>query len=75
MAVTATSVTSDLVLVMDNGLGASGQTLTQNRTYKNVKTSAADADVFAVAETLLGLQSQTNIAIQRKNTDELEESE
>jgi hypothetical protein len=74
MAVTATSITSDLVLVMDNGLGASGQALTQNRTYKNVKTSATDADVYAVAETLIGLQSKTNIAIQRKNTDELEDS-
>lgn len=72
MAVTATSLTSDLVLVMDNGIGASGQALTQNRTYKNVKISATDADVYAVAQTLIGLQSQTNDSIHRRNTVELE---
>jgi hypothetical protein len=72
MAVTATSVTSDLVLVMDNGLSSAGQPLTQSRIYKNVKISATDADVYAVAQTLIGLQSKTNSAIQRRNVDELE---
>ncbi len=72
MAVTATSVTTDLILVMDNGLGASGQPLSQNRIYKNVKISATNEDVYAVARTLIGLQSKTNNAIQRRNVVELE---
>lgn len=72
MAIVATPLTSDLVLVMDNGVGASGQSLSQNRTYKNVKITATDADVYAVGQVLIGLQSKTANAIQRKNTAELE---
>ena len=72
MAVTATSLATDLVLVMDNGIGASGQALSKNRTYKNIKIAATDEDVYAVAQTLIGLQSRTNNFIQRRNTVELE---
>jgi len=72
MAVTATSLTSDLILVMDNGVGGSGQALSINRTFKNVKVAATDTDVYSVAQTLLGLQSKTNNFIQRRNTVELE---
>ncbi len=72
LAIVSTPLTSDLVLVMDNGVGASGQSLSQNRTYKNVKITATDADVYAVAQVLIGLQSKTTNAIQRKNTAELE---
>lgn len=72
MAVTATSLTTDLILVMDNGLSASGQALSQNRIYKNVKISATDEDVYSVAQSLIGLQSKTNNAIQRRNSLELE---
>jgi len=72
MAVTATSLTSDLILVMDNGVGASGQALSINRTFKNVKVAATNDDVYSVAQTLLGLQSKTNNSIQRRNVSELE---
>ncbi len=72
MAVTATSLATDLVLVMDNGIGASGQALSKNRTYKNIKIAATDEDVYAVAQTLIGLQSRTNNFIQRRNTVEIE---
>lgn len=72
MAVSASALTTDLILVMDNGLGSSGQPLTQNRIYKNVKTSAADEDVYSVAQSLIGLQSKTSNAVQRRNTLELE---
>ncbi|MEA1960477.1 MAG: DUF1659 domain-containing protein [Bacillota bacterium] len=72
MAVTATSLSSDLVLEMDNGTGASGQQLVKNRTYKNVKTSAVNDDVYAIAQSLIGLQDKSNLAIQRKDTVELE---
>lgn len=72
MAVTATSLATDLVLVMDNGIGASGQALSQNRTFRSIKVNATDDDVYALAETLIGLQSKTNNFIQRRNTVELE---
>ncbi|MEQ8236914.1 MAG: DUF1659 domain-containing protein [Syntrophomonadaceae bacterium] len=72
MAVTATSLTSDLILVMDNGIGASGQALSLNRTYRNVKPEATDQNLYDVAQTLIGLQSKTNNSIQRRNTVEIE---
>ncbi|NMC28034.1 MAG: DUF1659 domain-containing protein [Syntrophomonadaceae bacterium] len=72
MAVTTTSLTSDLILVMDNGIGASGQALSLNRTYRNVKPEATDQNLYDVAQTLIGLQSKTNNSIQRRNTVEIE---
>jgi hypothetical protein len=72
MAVSATSLTTDLILVMDNGVGSSGQALSVNRTFKSVKPDATNDDVYTVAQALIGLQSMTNNAIQRKNTLELE---
>jgi len=72
MAVTATSLASDLILVMDNGIGPSGQALSLNRTYRNVKPEANDQNIYDVAQTLIGLQSKTNNSIQRRNTVEIE---
>ena len=74
MAVNSTPVASDLVLVMDNGTGANGQQLQKKRQYTDVKTSATDEDVFAVAQDLLSLQQTTCLAIQRMNTLELSEA-
>jgi len=72
MAVTATNISSDLILIMDNGTGANGQPLSKSRTYRNVKTTATDSDVYDVAQSLIGLQSRTNQSIQRRNILEIE---
>ncbi|NLE27416.1 MAG: DUF1659 domain-containing protein [Clostridiaceae bacterium] len=71
MAVTPTMVATDLALVMANGTGGSGQSLFVVRTFKKVKTDAANADIYAVANDLLGLQDKTHIAIQRRDIVEL----
>jgi hypothetical protein len=71
MAVTPIAVSRDLILVMDNGIGASGQPLTINRTYKYVKSSALDEDIYTVAQALIGLQESENIAVQRRDVFEL----
>lgn len=71
MAVTATPVSSDLILVMDNGIGSSGQALMINRAIRDVKPAAVHADVYDVAQAIIGLQSKTNIAIQRRDYNEL----
>lgn len=71
MAITATPVTSDLILVMDNGIGASGQQLVSNRSYRDVKPEAANEGIYQVAQTLLGLQSRSVVAVQRQDTVEL----
>ncbi len=73
MAVTTIPVTTEMVLVMDNGIGASGQQLKKNRVYKYVKTTADSEDVFSVAQSLLGLQEKTNLSIQRNDSSEIEE--
>jgi hypothetical protein len=71
MAVTATPVSSELVLVLDNGIGVSGQQLIRNRSYGDVKPEAANDDVYQVAQVLLSLQSRTPLAIHRQDTVEL----
>jgi hypothetical protein len=73
MAVNTSPVSSDLILIMDNGIGASGQPLTKARKYSKVKTSATDEDIYAVADSLTGLQSKTRIAVRRQDTIEIEE--
>ncbi len=71
MAVSANTVSTDLVLIMDNGTGASGQQLFKNRSFKNVKPEAADEDIYAIAQDLLGLQDKINLAVQRRDIVEL----
>ncbi|CFX78397.1 Protein of unknown function DUF1659 [Syntrophomonas zehnderi OL-4] len=71
MAVTSNSLASDLVLIMEDGIGASGQPRSKSRVFKGIKTDANNADVYDVAQTLIGLQSRLNQAIQRRDTVEL----
>ena len=71
MAITATPTATDLILVMNNGTGASGQQLTISRTFGDIKPAAANADFYSVAQSLLALQSKTNIAIQRRDVNEI----
>jgi hypothetical protein len=73
MAVSTTPVTSDLVLIMDNGVGASGQPLTVNRKFSKVKTTASNEDVFAVAASITAIQDKTLLAIRRMDTVEIEQ--
>ena len=73
MAIITTPLASDLVLVMDNGTGAAGQQLSIKRTFKSVKSAASNADVYAVAQDIIGLQEKTSLAVQRQDTTELED--
>ncbi len=74
MAIVSNPVSSELVLVMDNGTSASGKQLVENRVYQDVKTTASDDDVYAVAQSLLGLQEKTNLAVQRRNLTEIQDN-
>lgn len=75
MAVITTPVASDLVMVMDNGTGASGQALSKSHIYKDIKSAADNADIYDVAATITGLQDKTVLSIQRRNIVELENEE
>ena len=71
MAVTTTPVNSELVLVLDNGIGASGQQLIRNRAYGDVKSEALDEDVYQVAQVIINLQDRDVLAVHRQDTVEL----
>lgn len=71
MAISANIVATDLVLVMDNGTGASGQQLSKNRAFTKVKPDAANEDIYAVAQDLLSLQDKTSISVQRRDIVEI----
>jgi hypothetical protein len=74
MAVNAIQLATDLILVMDNGIGAAGQQLSINRTYKDVKPNANNEDIYNVGESLISLQGKANLAIQRRDILELEQA-
>lgn len=74
MAVTTSPVTSDLVLIMDNGVGSSGQPLNVNRKFSKVKTAAINEDVFAVAAGITAIQDKTLLAVRRVDTVEIEQA-
>jgi hypothetical protein len=71
VAIITAPVNSELVLVLDNGIGASGQQLIRNRAYGDVKPDADHDDVYQVAQAILELQSRTVLGVQRKDTVEL----
>jgi len=74
MPVTTTNVASELILVMDNGIGTSGRSLTKSRIYKNIRSNASDEDLYAVAQGIASLQDKLLLAVQRRNTVEIEEA-
>jgi Protein of unknown function (DUF1659). len=74
MAVTATRVTTEMILVIENGAGASGQTFSKSRIYKYVKPDATIDDIYEVAQDIASLQTKNVLAVQTRNTDELEEA-
>lgn len=69
----AVPVQNDLVLVMENGTSASGRTLTKKLTYKNLKLTASDSDIYAVAQGIVALQEKNNLAVYRVSTVEITE--
>lgn len=69
MAVTSTPTLTDMAIVYDQA----GKFVT--RRFADVKVAAADADIYDVAAGLAGintLQDLTMFALQRRNTNELE---
>lgn len=65
MAVIKQPQASRLDIKVENGIGASGQTLYKTRIIKNLKTSATDDDVYAVGSALAALQSHPVESVSR----------
>ncbi len=57
MAVEARPLNSTLQLTYDLGTDEDGKKISRRRSYTNVKSEAADQDLFDVAAAIAGLQS------------------
>lgn len=71
MAVNKVPQNSKLVIKVETGLNAAGNPVYRQRTYTNLKASAADADVYAISEGLAGLQKYPVSSIYRTDENEL----
>lgn len=66
-------VQSDLVVLLENGVSSTGRPLTKKLTYKNVKLTASDDDVYAVAQGIIGLQEKNSLAVYKVSMAEITE--
>ncbi|MDF2875430.1 MAG: hypothetical protein K0R22_2113 [Sporomusa sp.] len=71
MAVVKAPQSGKVVLKVQTGINATGSPVFKLRTYANVKSEAADSDIFAVAEGLGSLQQHTLVDIVRQDINNL----
>lgn len=71
MAVNRVPQGSRMVISIQNGINASGLPKNVLRTYKSVKASAVDADVYAVAQGMANLQKYPITGISRMDEGNL----
>ena len=71
MAVNKIVKSSRLVLQVQTGLKADGTAASKERSFTNVKIDALDADVYAVAQGLAGLQKNPVLAVFRVDEGEM----
>ncbi|HWR45800.1 DUF1659 domain-containing protein [Sporomusa sp.] len=71
MAVVKVPQSGKVVLKVQTGVNATGNPVFRLRTFANVKSGAADSDVFAVAEGLGSLQQHTLVDIIRQDVNNL----
>lgn len=74
MAVTKVPGTSVLKLVLDTGEVSNGNPVLRTRSINGIKSTAADQDLFDVAEALSGLQQYTLNAVRRVDNSALIEA-
>lgn len=73
MAVVSQPRESRLRIKYIDGVDVEGNNVIKTKTYSKVKAAAADADVYAVADAMMGLQSKTVDEIARLDEEELVE--
>ncbi len=72
MAVQSVTVTSELIINVEDGVNALGNPILRARRFRNVKPTASADDVYAVGQVLAGLQEKTVAGIQRRDVADLE---
>ena len=65
MAVNKMPQGTRMVITVQIGMSASNQPAYRQRSYKNVKASAVDSDVYAIAEAFASLQKYPVASISR----------
>lgn len=73
MAVNATPISARLQLRLNTGLDEDFNPIYRTRTFSNIKTSAGNEDLFALAQEIGGLQIHPLEAVRRVDEYELEE--
>lgn len=63
--------TSKIVIKVENGVNAGGKPVQAQRSYKNVKVGAQDADVYAAAQAIANLQTHAVVSITRQDEGSL----
>ena len=71
MAVTKVLSNSVLKMQFQTGVDGSGNPVYRNKNLNNVKSDAADQDVFDTAQAFAGLQEYTLVAVNRSDNAEL----
>jgi hypothetical protein len=71
MAVNKVPETSQMVITIQDGVNAKGQPIVHKRSYKNVKVTAVDAEVYAVAQELANLQTHAVVSVSRQDEGNL----
>ncbi len=71
MALEVLPVRTNLQIVVQTGTSDEGNPIYRTRTFRNVKTDAADQDVYDVGAALAGLQQHPVNVIQRLNEFDL----
>ena len=74
MATARVPDTARLVLRVQDGADANGKPVVKNRTFRNLKTDAADDAVLAAGRALAGLQTNALSAVVRYGEDILAEA-
>lgn len=71
MPVTANKVSSTLQLKVKTGIDESGNDLVSTQSFRRVKSSAADSDLYAVAQTIGSLESTPIVSVIKADSFEL----
>lgn len=74
MAVNATPGEGILQVKVQTGVDENGKPVIRTRSFTGVKPTATDADVYAVAQKILGLQKHPVVSVTRINPVELTET-
>ncbi|MPM04439.1 hypothetical protein SDC9_50716 [bioreactor metagenome] len=71
MAVNKVPQNSKLVIKVQTGVNTAGAAVYRQRTYANIKSDAADADIYAIGNGIAGLQKHSTESISRVDSGEL----